>query len=568
MKTWDGKHAIDQIELRVVYFVPRDRTPLPDWRERVAYYCQRIEQFHTREFHGQSKLTTQVEREPFRSERTTAQLRAGDADFIFFRTLEEVDTRLKPVQAERQGFPILLVLSDINWRPLDDFFRVKPNGERWEFEGQFIDGRHHPGAASGGARATYLADRGTGWGLVSADGWRVPYCGSDCVVYHEGVGHTIGLPHPEPGNGSVMSLAQYRFWISESWLDDDQKKRLGWTAPEKPIEKPRDKPFDRATDLFSTFKALPEPLVPKPDQEVLLKLNWPAGTHVRSCRVRIQTELAGPWLEVARVTNVAAPASLKLGRFDRPTPVSYRIDAETNDQRTAELWGYFQVRSEPGANPLPAQYTGEHSAPLFGSPSASIRDTQDEVDLLALVDVERHRVSGQWTRRNGALEAPKEYGARIEIPYQPPAEYRLTVIAEPLDEPNGLILGQRSGESRFLALVNFDRNDKQKPRSALENIDGLNVDRNATTINAALLKKNRPSQIVCTVRKTSVTVTVDGQEIIHWQGEASRLGLSDYWNTPTPTALFLGAYDCRYRFTRVTLSPISGTGKKLPRELK
>jgi hypothetical protein len=196
---------------------------------------------------------------------------------------------------------------------------------------------------------------------------------------------------------------------------------------------------------------------------------------------------------------------------------------------------------------------------------ATIRDTQDEVDLLSLVDVERNRVSGQWTRRNVVLEAPKEFGSRIEIPYQPPAEYRLTVIAEPLDEPNGLILGQRSGESRFLVLVNFDRNDKQKPRSALENIDGQNVDLNNTTVHAALLKKNRPSQIVCTVRKNSVTVNVDGQEIIHWQGEPSRLGLSDYWNTPTPNALFLGAYDCRYRFTRVTLSPISGTGKNLPR---
>ena len=268
------------------------------------------------------------------------------------------------------------------------------------------------------------------------------------------------------------------------------------------------------------------------------------------------------------MTDVAAPAHLKLGRFDRPTPVSYRIDAETNDHRAVELWGYFQVRSEPGTNPLPAHFTGEQVATSTGSSPAIIRDTQDEVDLLSLVDVERTRVSGQWTRREGILEAPKEYGARIEIPYQPPAEYRLTVIAEPLDEPNGLILGQRSGESRFLVLVNFDRNDKQKPRIALENIDGQNVDLSATTIHAALLKKNRPSQIVCTVRNTSVTITVDGQEIIHWQGEPSRLGLSDYWNTPNPTAMFLGAYDCRYLFTRVSLSPITGTGKKLPHEPK
>ena len=215
LKTWDGRHAIDRIEVRVVYFVPSDRTPLADWKERVGYFCRRIEQFHAREFSGQSTLKTQVNPEPFRSGKTTEQLRAGDANFIFFQSMQEVDAALRIGQGERDGFPVLLVLSDINWRPLDDFYRVRPNGGRLEFEGQFINGRHHPGAASGGARATYHAERGVGWGLVSADGWRVPYCGSDCVVYHEGVGHAVGLPHPEPANGSVMSLAQYQGWINE-----------------------------------------------------------------------------------------------------------------------------------------------------------------------------------------------------------------------------------------------------------------------------------------------------------------------------------------------------------------
>src|SRR5687768_17960067 len=93
LKTWDGRHAIDRMEVTVVYFVPRDRTPLPDWRERVDYYCRRIEKFHEREFQGQSKLKTRVQPSPFRSARTTEQLRSGDADFIFFQTLQEVDAQ-------------------------------------------------------------------------------------------------------------------------------------------------------------------------------------------------------------------------------------------------------------------------------------------------------------------------------------------------------------------------------------------------------------------------------------------------------------------------------------------
>ena len=54
--------------------------------------------------------------------------------------------------------------------------------------------------------------------------------------------------------------------------------------------------------------------------------------------------------------------------------------------------------------------------------------------------------------------------------------------------------------------------------------------------------------------------------MIAWKGEPSRLSLSDYWRTPCENALFLGAYDCRYRFHRLTLTPISGSGQLLREE--
>ncbi len=352
LKTWDGRHSIDKIEVTAVYFVPKDRLPLPDWKDRVSYFCRRIERFHEREFQGQSTLKTVIRPEPFRSERDTKELREGNGDAIFFRTFREVDAALKFGQGERTAYPILLVLSDINWRPLDDFFRVKPTDDgKFAFEGQLINGRHFPGAASGGARATYLADRGVGWGLVSADGWRVPYSGTDCVVYHEGVGHSVGLPHPEPGNGSVMSLAQYQGWINESWLDDDQKKRLGWQPPSKAA--------DRAGDLFSVFTALPDPLMPKPDQTVSLQFTWPTKAQIKSLRVRVQTNLWGPWLDVPQRPSSTVPDSVELGQFDRATPVSYRVDATLNDSRDVELWGYFQVREKPDTLVLPRRKPDE-----------------------------------------------------------------------------------------------------------------------------------------------------------------------------------------------------------------
>lgn len=343
--TYDGKHSIATIDLTAVYFVPKDRTPAPDWKDRANYYLRRIEAFHRRELDGMSKLSAVLHPKPFTSTKTTAELREGDQNATFFRTTGDVRSNLPWPPKERKGYPILLVLSDINWRDLDDFTRLRTKDGRKVHEGAIgPDGRHFPGAEAGGARATYLDAEGLGIGLVSADGWRVPYSGSDCVVYHEGVGHSIGLPHPDPIDASVMGVGQYRYWLNETWINADQKRRLGWRPPAgKKL----------APDLFTAFTAIPEPTVPAPGQKVALRLKWPAGAKVRSLKLRVQTEFPAPWRTVPTEVAGDAPSRIVLGTFDHPTPVSYRTDATLEDGQAVELWGYFQVRKKSGDDPSP-----------------------------------------------------------------------------------------------------------------------------------------------------------------------------------------------------------------------
>jgi len=573
--TWDDAYDTSQIEVTMVYFVPADRVPLSDWRQRLDYYSKRIEQFHGREFQGQSRLTTVVRPEPFISGLSTSQLRVGDANQIYYRTLSEVDQRLrfapstKEARQERKAFPILLVLSEINWRPLDDFFRVKPTDNGFVFEGNYNGGQHFPGAASGGARALYNPNRGIGWGLVSADGWRVPYRGSDCVVYHEGCGHTVGLPHPEPGNGSVMSMGQYRGWISESWLDKEQKSRLGW--------KPENVPLDAQLELFSTFRAIPSPLVPEPEQAVRLKLDFPKDAKVKSLTVQLQTSVTGPWVEVPQHWQGATPEFANLGTFDRATPVSYRVETTLLNGEMAELWGYFQVRSNADEPVKPDPAAAMASDLLKAVEAAGGPGEQEmpkiEIDLLAMADPNKTGVEGKekkgalwsvgdWTWSDGALTSPKHFGARLQLPYSPPEEYRLTVVVEPLDDPNGLLIGNVVGDNRFASLFSYPT--PQGFASAVENIDGRNVG-NESTFRGSLFTRGRMSQLVITVRKKGVSMMVDGRQIINWQGKGNRLSLSDYWATPVKQAMFLGAYDCRYRFHRVTLEPLAGQGRQLAR---
>ncbi len=553
-RTWDGKHDISNIEVTVVYYVPSDRRPLSDWKERVDYFCKRIEQFHSREFQGQSEMKTVVHPAPLVSESMTTKLRKGDADAIFFRTLKEVDEKLKFATDGRKVYPILLVLSDINWQPLDDFYRLKPVDGSFVFEGQNIGGQHFPGATGGGARATYLDDRGVGWGLVSGDGWRVPYRGSDCVVYHEGCGHTVGLPHPEPIDSSVMGVAQYEGWISESFLNKEQKIRLGW-EPKVTNETAQMK-------LFTTFRAIPEPVAPKPGDAVTLKLDWPEQSQVQSLRVRFQTSIDGPWIDVVQSFTIDdAPKSATLGTFERETPVSYRIDATLKSGATAELWGYLQVRRESDSPPEPLSLSPDLIVPQAAvvMDSNAILKTESEaslqVDLLKLADPAKCWTQGRWSTSDGKLLSPKEFGARLELPYSPPREYRMTLIVEPLDEPNGLLIGNRSGnEHRFVTLFSYAQGESHQ--SAIENVDGDNVG-NDTTLQRTVFRKNQLSQVIVTVRSKRVTMSVDGRTIVDWSGTPDQLSLSDYWKTPDDTRLFIGAYDCRYRFHRISLEPLS-----------
>jgi hypothetical protein len=107
------------------------------------------------------------------------------------------------------------------------------------------------------------------------------------------------------------------------------------------VKEIRVKPQD---DLFTVFTALQSPIVPKPNQPVKLNFIWPEGAKLRELKLRIQTDLHGPWLALAVARFDRPPSAVELGSFDRPTPVSYRVDAALDDGQSVELWGYFQVK--------------------------------------------------------------------------------------------------------------------------------------------------------------------------------------------------------------------------------
>jgi WD40 repeat protein/serine/threonine protein kinase len=177
-------------------------------------------------------------------------------------------------------------------------------------------------------------------------------------------------------------------------------------------------------------------------------------------------------------------------------------------------------------------------------------------DLLFTIDPKTDWTSGTWTKADGLLESAKDQAARLQIDYQLPDEYRMTATVEPLDNPSTLLLGQRLVGNNFLVMLHYPTDGTL---SGIQFVDG----KDAAIVKGELFRQGQVSDVVVTVRKAGVQVSVDGKEIIHWQGDPASLTPSEYWSTPNKNAVMIGSYMCRYRYHRLSIEPLSGEGKAL-----
>lgn len=203
---------------------------------------------------------------------------------------------------------------------------------------------------------------------------------------------------------------------------------------------------------------------------------------------------------------------------------------------------------------------------LVPAPPAAARDSSRfrprTVDLLALIDPKQDSVDGEWTVEGRVLVcAQKRPWARIQIPYTPPDEYDLTIVAERKEGLEAINIGLVRAGSLFHAVV--DGFAFKGLQSGLSTIDGRTADNNETTVRGQLLANDVASTVVCSVRKEGVTMTVDGKKIFDWKGDYKRLGNHPALRMPRADVLYLNAFNCIYRFSKISLTAVSGQGKKL-----
>jgi hypothetical protein len=201
----------------------------------------------------------------------------------------------------------------------------------------------------------------------------------------------------------------------------------------------------------------------------------------------------------------------------------------------------------PKHNPFPP------ASPLRKiSPLSSRSPLSKELDLLKIVDPRLDRVQGIWFFERGGLRSPVEFEARLQIPVAPPPSYRLSMTVERLQGEEMLGLGVMvGGHQTLLAIACF-----KSTTVGIHNLDGKPANENESTQIGSFLPLYNQVLLECRVRPDSLALDLDGESVIDWRGDPSRLTVSPDWPVPNDRWLFLGAFASEFDIQSFTLEPL------------
>ena len=306
--------------------------------------------------------------------------------------------------------------------------------------------------------------------------------------------------------------------------------------------------YDRFVKAKAKLEKSPED--PKANLEVGLHLCFAAGNWDKGL----------PYL--AKATKSPYGKMAQMEKFNLDTPdMKVRISnawwfhAET--ERDSALKAACQVRAHhwllaaaegsKGISALKIQKRLREMETSMGSRAS--------VDLLALIDPLRDAVEDEWSFEGSTLVTPTTRHGRLEIPFSPPDEYDVTIVVESKNMVGALIVGLTAKGKQFH--VGVDLRDGWRSTYVGFLKEGEPVHR------GKVFGDTSPKTIICSVRRTRVTVKVDGKVIIDWEADYDKLRPQQSWASPTKNALFLGVHTGAYRITEYLVTPMSGPGVRL-----
>lgn len=184
------------------------------------------------------------------------------------------------------------------------------------------------------------------------------------------------------------------------------------------------------------------------------------------------------------------------------------------------------------------------------------------LDLLALVDPEKHAVGGEW-KREGALLVGTSTDSRatLQLPYEPGEAYDLEVKCKRIKDGQYLSVGLVAGGRQVQAVV--DDWPQLGSKSGFKLVDGKSVESkdNPTVVTGKFLKNNQSHTLLYSVRNGKIDAALDGKVLFSYKGEFSRLTMSEYQKVPNKHALSVMLGGSPFVFERVVVKAVKGKGK-------
>lgn len=181
-------------------------------------------------------------------------------------------------------------------------------------------------------------------------------------------------------------------------------------------------------------------------------------------------------------------------------------------------------------------------------------------NILLLVDPKKDSLVGTWRAEGGSLITAPDVFAQLEIPYVPPDEYDLTLVIKRLKRKGIFLVGLAVGDVQWDVVLDGDGG-----LCSFHKIGKDDYTKNETVRRGSeLFPQGKNCTVVCSVRRTRVVITVDGEKIIDWKADYTRiLKPAGGWKLKNKNTLYLGSIKTEIGVSRITLTPRLGQGRRL-----
>lgn len=188
-------------------------------------------------------------------------------------------------------------------------------------------------------------------------------------------------------------------------------------------------------------------------------------------------------------------------------------------------------------------------APLAAALPRAAPASAEVVDLLQHIDPKLDAVHGDWQMTENGLLSPDRAEARIQVPFSPPDDYELRIVAQRVSGKETFLIGLVvDGWQTMMAIDGWGGNV-----GGLHFLDGKGADRNATRYEGSVFADERPKEIVCMVHPESVRVLCEDHVLVDWHGDSRRLSIDRQLGVPDKLGLALGSWKASFLVSKFEL---------------